>query len=112
MNFTSNKDIISKIIEICLSEGALISPNLKIVEEKNEISLLSKDKINKKIIEIPESLFIPTDSIDWSYDENDNRLKFFNYINLTSNQIKLLDLHLQLYKELDKYKTWKQNSIL
>ena len=104
--------IISGIIDICILEGAWFSPNLKIIEDRNEIKLVSKEKLKEKIIEIPKSLLIPTNSIDWIYDENENKLKYLNHKNLTSNQIKLLDLHINLYNELNKYKTWIKNSIL
>ena len=106
------KNIISEIIDICILEGAWFSKNLKIIEARNEIKLISKDKLKEKIILIPISLLIPTNSIDWIYDENENKIKYLKYKNLTSNQIKLLDLHINLYNELNKYKTWKKNSIL
>ena len=105
-------NIISGIIDICILEGAWFSKNLKIIEARNEIKLLSMDKLKEKIIEIPISLLIPTNSIHWTYDKNENKLKYSKLKNLTSKQIKLLDLHINLYNELDKYKTWKKNSIL
>ncbi len=106
-----SKNILNKIMEICLKNGIEFNPNIHIEIVSNNIRIINNNTTTNFNLFVPRKLFLKIN--DCLFSEKDKKIVIESIpLYYSSLQKDLLYLFIDLYNSMNKLENWKENHIL